>query len=157
MQNHHRNQKSTSGTGAFRLLVNSFLMLALLVSTFGVAMASSSPAATPEEYFAEDPYAAWGEAFLDFIPPNPDVIALDQPDGSSLQALLTPMETGGLLETLDGYTLIQDAQGWWNYAAPAAAAGELSPYRPGSWGRFTRRPGQESRPIRVDLDGCTGH
>jgi len=42
MHNHHRNQISTSGTGAVRLLVNGFLMLALLVSSFGVAMASSS-------------------------------------------------------------------------------------------------------------------
>jgi hypothetical protein len=41
---------------------------------------------------------------------------LTQPDGSTLQAQLTPMETGGQMETLDGYTVVKNEQGWWTYA-----------------------------------------
>jgi M6 family metalloprotease-like protein len=100
----------------FNLLLNLLLVLFMLVSTFGVA--SSQQTTPPEDRFADDPYDAWGEDFLDFVPPNPEPVELAQPDGSTLQAMLTPMETGGHLETLDGYTVVKDDQGWWTYAQP---------------------------------------
>ncbi len=34
----------------------------------------------------------------------------------TVQANLTPMETGGQIETTDGYTIVKDAEGWWTYA-----------------------------------------
>ncbi len=103
------------GGGVLPFTLNFVLALGLIVSNFGVALAAGDP---PDEHFAEDPYASWGDAVLDFVPPNPNVVTLDQPDGTTLQANLTPMETGGQLETTDGYTVVQDASGWWTYAQP---------------------------------------
>jgi hypothetical protein len=61
------------------------------------------------------------------VPPNPDPIDLVQPDGTAFKAQLTPMETGGQLETSDGYTIVQDEQGWWTFAETADAAGAPLP------------------------------
>ncbi len=55
---------------------------------------------------------------MDFVPPNPNLITLSQPDGTTLEAYLTPMEIGGQLETTDGYTVVQNEEGWWTYAQP---------------------------------------
>jgi immune inhibitor A len=86
----------------------------MVLSSFGVVLAADPPTGR----FADDPYESWGEAFLDFVPPNPDLLTLEQPDGTTLEAYLTPMETGGQLETADGYTIVQNEQGWWTYAQP---------------------------------------
>ncbi len=102
------------GTKIYRLSLSIVLALGILFSSFGVALADDPPG----ERVAEDPYASWGENFLDFVPPNPDLITLSQPDGTALDAYLTPMETGGQLETTDGYTLVQNEDGWWTYAQP---------------------------------------
>jgi M6 family metalloprotease-like protein len=111
------NHRNRSGARKSHLLFNGFLVLALLISTFGVALASSNQA-PPGDRYADDPYSSWGGDFLDFVPPNPEVIELIQPDGSTFQSVLTPMETGGQLETLDGYTVVKNEQGWWTYAQP---------------------------------------
>ncbi len=95
--------------------LNIVLVLGLMASGFGVALAEGNPL---EEHFAGDPYETWGDAFLDFVPPSPNPITLTQPDGTTVQASLTPMETGGQLETPDGYTVVQNAEGWWTYAVP---------------------------------------
>jgi M6 family metalloprotease-like protein len=81
-------------------------------------MATGAQTQPRGDRYANDPYEPWEGNFLDFAPPNPDVIELVQPDGSTLPAVLTPMETGGHLETLDGYTIIKDEHGWWTYAQP---------------------------------------
>ena len=99
------------GYGKFHLFFNGLLVLLMLVSVAGVALAQSDQTPPPGEHFADDPYSSWDGEFMDFIPPNPEAIELAQPDGSTFQALLTPMETGGQLETLDGYTVVTDEQG----------------------------------------------
>jgi len=106
------------GTGTFRLLLNVFLVLFMLIAATGVSFAASNQALPPQERFADDPYESWGEEFLDFVPPNPDLLTLEQPDGTTVEAFLTPMETGGQMETPDGYTIIQNDEGWWTYAQP---------------------------------------
>jgi len=101
-----------SRAGAFRLLLSlTLVMMTVLTSFVSVARADDPPERT-----APDPYDQWSDEFLDFVPPNPDPIELTQPDGTKVTAYLTPMETGGQLETADGYTIVQDEQGWWTYA-----------------------------------------
>ncbi|MCL6450570.1 MAG: M6 family metalloprotease domain-containing protein [Acetobacteraceae bacterium] len=81
--------------------------------------------------FADDPYDLLEGDFFDFAPPTPDVLELVQPDGTVVQARLNPMEVGGCLETLDGYTIVQNEDGWWVYAELGdgclSSAGELVP------------------------------
>ena len=117
MKTNPNKSRNQGGVNIFHLLLNGLLVLFMLVSTAGVALAQidSTP---PADRFADDPYSAWSGDFLDFVPPNPETIQLAQPDGSTMPAVLTPMETGGQLETLDGYTVVQDAQGWWTYGQP---------------------------------------
>lgn len=100
--------------GALRRLFNIGLVLLTVVASFGVVAAAADP--PPPERTATDPYDQWSGEFLDFVPPNPDPIELVQPDGATVTANLTPMETGGQLETPDGYTIVKDDQGWWTYA-----------------------------------------
>ncbi len=51
------------------------------------------------------------------VPPVPDPIVLEQPDGSSFQAYLFTEGPAAYLETLDGYTIIQDGgDGYYRYA-----------------------------------------
>jgi M6 family metalloprotease-like protein len=96
-------------------LLNLTLALLMVFGAFGAAAAQG--ATPPPGSPVADPYDQWTDPFLDFIPPSPDTLALTQPDGAALQANLTPAETGGHLETPDGYTIVQDAEGWWTYAA----------------------------------------
>lgn len=42
------------------------------------------------------------------------------PGGQSVPVRLAPAETGGSLETLDGFTVLRGADGTWRYAVPAA-------------------------------------
>jgi M6 family metalloprotease-like protein len=107
------------------LLLNITLVLLMVLASFGVAAAADDP--PPAERTAEDPYDLWQGDFLDFVPPNPDPIDLVQPDGTAFVAQLTPMETGGQVETSDGYTIVQDEQGWWTFAETADAAGNPLP------------------------------
>jgi M6 family metalloprotease-like protein len=102
----------------FRLLFSLSLALFMLISATAAGYATSSHPQLDSERFGGDPYESWGEAFLDFVPPNPDLLTLEQPDGTTLQAYLTPMETGGVMETADGYTVVQNEGGWWTYAQP---------------------------------------
>jgi M6 family metalloprotease-like protein len=96
-----------------RLLFNTLLVLTIILSAFVSTAVADNP---PPERIAADPYDQWPGDFLDFVPPNPDPIALTQPDGTPVTAFLTPLETGGQLETPDGYTIVKDDQGWWTYA-----------------------------------------
>lgn len=51
------------------------------------------------------------------VPPVPDPILIEQPDGRSFQAYLFTIGPAAYLETLDGYTIIQDASdGYYRYA-----------------------------------------
>lgn len=109
---------------SFSLLLNLVLVLLLVFGTFGSA-AAQSPIPTAERT-AADPYDQWTEEFLDFIPPTPETLELAQPDGAAVEALLTPMETGGQIETAEGYTIVQDAEGWWTYAV-IDAEGKVAP------------------------------
>jgi M6 family metalloprotease-like protein len=111
----------TQHTGKMQLLVNLLFALLLLFGTFSAVAAQDAPP-PPAERTANDPYDQWSGDFLDFVPPNPEALELAQPDGATIQANLTPMETGGLLETAEGYTIVQDDQGWWTYAAIDADA-----------------------------------
>ncbi len=101
-----------------RLFLNILLALAMVLTTFGTAVAQEAPPAP--ERMAQDPYDLWSDEILDFVPPIPEALALTQPDGTAVEAYLTPMETGGQLETADGYTIVQDADGWWTYAVTDA-------------------------------------
>ena len=114
MKGNNINGANLPGVRILRYSLNIILTLVMVLSSFGVALAADPL----DERFADDPYESWGEAFLDFIPPNPDLLTLEQPDGTTLDAQLTPMETGGQMETTDGYTVIQNEQGWWTYAQP---------------------------------------
>ena len=95
-------------------LLNLSLVLLMLFAVAGVAAAQDTPPAA--ERTAADPYEQWTDEFLDFVPPNPETLDLAQPDGATVEVNLTPMETGGQIETADGYTIVKDADGWWTYA-----------------------------------------
>ena len=109
-----------------RFFFNFLLVLLMLISTCGVALASSNLAPLRDEPVVSDPYDLWTDQYLDFIPPNPDPIEETQPDGAVITVFLTPMETGGQLETPEGYTIIQDDDGWWTFAQ-LDAAGQTVP------------------------------
>ena len=116
MKGNKINGLNLSSVRMLRISLNTLLTLILVLSSFGVAFAANNPADPPDERFGDDPYEAWGEGFLDFVPPNPDLLTLEQPDGTTVEAYLTPMETGGQMETTDGYTIVQNDEGWWTYA-----------------------------------------
>ncbi len=107
----HTNRSCTS---TLRSLLNLMLVIVMVLAAFVSTAAADNP--PPPERTAADPYDQWPGDFLDFVPPNPDPIELTQPDGSTVTANLTPMETGGQLETSDGYTIVKDDQGWWTFA-----------------------------------------
>jgi M6 family metalloprotease-like protein len=102
--------------GVLRFLLSVTLVVTVILAAFVNTAVADNPA--PPEPTAADPYDQWSGDFLDFVPPNPDPIELVQPDGSSVTANLMPMETGGQLETPDGYTIVKDDQGWWTFAQP---------------------------------------
>lgn len=53
-----------------------------------------------------------------YIPylPDPTPFTLTQPDGMQFTARMAADRTGGHEETMDGYTIIKDSEGWWTYA-----------------------------------------
>ena len=101
---------------AFRLVLNILMVAFMLMASFGAGFASSGEGVPPGERFAADPYELWQGEFLDFAPPSPKILELLQPDGAMIQARLTPMETGGKLETPGGYTILKNGEGWWTFA-----------------------------------------
>lgn len=106
-------------SGALRRWLSLIFVLALVFGCFGSA--GAQPAAPGEQTTGiADPYDLWSGEFLDFAPPTPNGVDLSQPDGAAIDANLTPAETGGLLETTDGYTILKDAEGWWAYATTDA-------------------------------------
>ena len=102
----------------FRVGLVLFLLLTAIAT--GVVAQDEPPA----ERIADDPYDQWSDEFLDFIPPTEEVLELVQPDGSVFDAQLTAMEIGGQMETVDGYTILQNDEGWWTYAVPAESTTE---------------------------------
>jgi immune inhibitor A len=102
--------------GVLRLFINLLLVIMMLLSSFGIGLAADNPGEPPGDRFAEDPYDAWQDEFLDFVPPTPETLQLVQPDGAELEGQLTPMETGGLMQTPEGYTIVKNDAGWWTYA-----------------------------------------
>ena len=108
--------RNTRKSSALWRILSVALVALTVFAAFGGAVAADTPPPPAGERFAQDPYDLWPGEFLDFAPPDPDTLNLTQPNGASLKARLTPMETGGLMETTDGYSIIQDADGWWTYA-----------------------------------------
>ncbi|HWU38665.1 MAG TPA: hypothetical protein VN203_13540, partial [Candidatus Acidoferrum sp.] len=100
---------------ALRILFSTTLVITLILTAFVSSVVADDPPSGPT---AADPYDQWPGEFLDFVPPNPEPIHLTQPDGTPLTAILTPMETGGHLETPDHYTIVKDDQDWWTFAQP---------------------------------------
>jgi hypothetical protein len=68
-----------------------------------------------------------GAGLVDWEPPTDSVLVINQPDGSTFKASLTPAEDGGHLEQ-DGFTVVKADDGWWRYAE-ADATGALVPGR----------------------------
>ncbi|OGO35153.1 MAG: hypothetical protein A2W35_13470 [Chloroflexi bacterium RBG_16_57_11] len=114
MKNGNFDHKNRSLASRLGLLLNLMLILIMALGSFASAAAQDEPP-LPERT-AADPYDLWSDEFLDFIPPNPDPIELVQPDGTTVTAYLTPAETGGQLETTEGYTILESSDGWWTYA-----------------------------------------
>ncbi len=106
-----------------RIVHGGVVLILLLVSMATGAVAQDVP---PDGPVVEDPYDLWTEEIFDYIPPTPELLEMAQPDGSTFQAYLNPMEIGGQLETVDGYTIIQNDEGWWTYAR-TDAEGNLVP------------------------------
>ncbi len=98
----------------------------VLLLAFGVIGSAAAAPQADEVAPIADPYDLWSGAFLDFASPTPHGVDLKQPDGAAIRANLTPAETGGLLETADGHTILKDAEGWWTYAT-VDANGVLAP------------------------------
>ncbi len=116
MKKNKENCQDRPGPSRLRLFFNFLMILLMFASASGVAYASNSQAQLQDEPSAGDPYDLWAGDFLDFVPPNPDPVQLEQPDSTTITAYLTPMETGGQLETSEGYTIVKDDQGWWTFA-----------------------------------------
>jgi immune inhibitor A len=49
-------------------------------------------------------------------PPDPTPFILTQPDGSTFEARNVGEKIGGHMETLDGYSIVEDEEGWWTFA-----------------------------------------
>ncbi|HYG58582.1 MAG TPA: M6 family metalloprotease domain-containing protein [Symbiobacteriaceae bacterium] len=96
----------------------SVLMVFVMIAAFTLP---GPVTASPPERLAADPYALAPDEIFDYIPPTNEVLQLVQPDGSAVEARLTPMETGGQMETLDGYTVVKGDDGWWSYAQEVPA------------------------------------
>ncbi len=144
-----KTRKTRKSSALWRIL--SVALVALTVfAAFGGAVAADTPPPPAGERFAQDPYDLWTGDFLDFVPPNPETLNLAQPDGATVEANLTPMETGGQLETPDGYTIVQDADGWWTYAA-TDADGKVVPSGLKVGKDAAARNRQEAGPDRVGL------
>ncbi len=60
--------------GMLRLLFNIMLVLLTVLASFGTVAGTDSPQPPPGERTAADPYDQWTEEFLDFVPPNPDIM-----------------------------------------------------------------------------------
>lgn len=100
-----------------RRLLLVLLVICLVLSPVMPAYTSSPPAPDNDmPLMIGDPYALWEDEFIDFAQPFPGEIILFQPDGACFAARLNPMEVGGQLETLDGYTILVNDDGWWTYA-----------------------------------------
>jgi M6 family metalloprotease-like protein len=123
MKGSHSSGGNPSSTKVLRYSINIILVLFMVLSSFSVVLADDTSTDPGGERFAQDPYASWGQDFLDFIPPSPAPIEEVQPDGTTFTAYLTPAETGGQLQTADEYTVVQNGDGWWTYAV-AGSSGE---------------------------------
>ena len=61
-------------------------------------------------------------------PARPDLIELEQPDGTRIPVRIRGDEFQGWTETLDGYTVVRnEASGLWEYAQREAVSGALRP------------------------------
>ncbi len=62
------------------------------------------------------------------VPASPDIQVLKQPNGYLVQARIWGDEFRGWMETLEGYTIVQnEANGYWEYAVIERASGTLQP------------------------------
>ena len=82
------------------LTVPMLLVSSLVVAPHALAATESAPA---------EPVPAGAVA-------NPGPHVLTQPDGTTLDAVAFGDRANGGFETLDGYTIVQDEDGWWVYA-----------------------------------------
>ena len=93
-------------------VLSGFLVL-IFVSSTVLSLGSASIA---EKKMAGAP---WNGVY-DYIIPQERPIVLTQPDGTAFEAYLTGAEIGGKLE-YNGYTIMQDSDGFWRYAVPSKA------------------------------------
>lgn len=63
------------------------------------------------------------------VPASPNPFRLTQPNGKSFNATLVGDEWGYRIETVAGYTVIQDSEGYWTYAKEVEGLIAPSPYR----------------------------
>jgi len=55
------------------------------------------------------------EGYTTFLP-DPTPFTLNQPNGFEFEARMIGESVGGHVETLEGYSIVQDEMGWWTYA-----------------------------------------
>ena len=66
------------------------------------------------------------------VPANPNPFTLTQPDGTTFTAKLIGDERSYRVETITGYTIVQDSDNYWTYAQDANGILTPSSYRVGS-------------------------
>lgn len=91
--------------------------LTVPVTALVLALAASAVAAKPGHSLNLKPGEAQAriQAAVDYAPASDLTMVLRQPNGTKLNARLTPAQLGGLLE-VEGYTVIKGKDGWWRYA-----------------------------------------
>lgn len=57
---------------------------------------------------------SYGE-YVTFLP-NPAPFTLEQPDGYEFEARMIAERIGGHVETMEGYSIVENENGWWTYA-----------------------------------------
>lgn len=83
-------------------------------------------------------------------------VRVTQPDGRAILLRGTDMEVGGYAETLDGYSAIRAASGWWTYAVKRPDGTVVSSGRPITDTRPKDIPKQAARTPSVWVDASAG-
>jgi M6 family metalloprotease-like protein len=104
--------------GTFLCLIVAAMMLSGLVMVLGGDESHFHLLEDGNEKTPSDQEMQKKELYKDFIShhPNPAPVALAQPDGTEFYAETVGDRIGGHLETFEGYTILQDSQGWWVYS-----------------------------------------
>ncbi len=116
--------RKVGSEGHLGIMVSLLVLCLLIIGLLGSVVEVPDDLEFPVEKTALDahnyPQNDHNNEFLyDFyIPyhPDPTPFTLTQPDGTEFQARMSVDRTGGHEETMDGYTIIEDEEGWWTYA-----------------------------------------